>query len=69
MPKLINNQLPGYKAGYKGDFKYLLSDLKIDFNENTEEDWTILVPKEDQVYLENRKIEQQKVPNSIGYGC
>lgn len=69
IPSLEGNQLPAYDAGFKDDFEYLLSDLEVSFKDLTAEDWVVLMPRQKEVHLENRKIEKDKVPNVLGMGA
>ena len=68
-PKLDENQLPGYNAGFKKDFEALFTDLRVEYNQSGDEDWVVLIPKEQKVHLEKRKIENSKVPNVMGMGA
>lgn len=68
-PLLDDNQLPGFDAGFRADFKVLFDELKIEYKEQGDEDWVILMPKKKEVHLEKRKIEKRKVPNVMGMGA
>ena len=65
-PKLAKNQLPDLNAGKKEDIKEVLNYLKVEFQENTDSEWTIVRAETDTLSLATRSISDDLVPAVTG---
>ena len=60
---------PTFEAGYAPDLKQVLNLLEVPYENNTEYEWSILMPGEENgLSLENRTVHDDLVPNVKGMG-
>ncbi len=67
-PILKKNKLPDFDAGKRDDFEKILDYLDINFENNTNSDWTIIRAETDTLSLSNRFVSDDVVPNIVGMG-
>ncbi|MCB0670267.1 MAG: transpeptidase family protein [Saprospiraceae bacterium] len=60
--------LPVFQAGYSADIQTVVKKVGLNFDNNSNGEWAILMPGEEQISLENRSLEKGLVPNVVGMG-
>ena len=63
-----NPLLPSYQAGYAADLKKVANWIPLDYSDQAEGEWSIFIPEEGQLKLQNRFLKPGQVPNVLGMG-
>lgn len=68
MPKLQNHQLPTIVQGKASDFEKINENLAIELVDLGTNEWTALIPKNDTMFMHERVLGEDLVPNVKGMG-
>ena len=59
---------PLYEAGYTSDIQKVFEFLRIEYEDRSDSEWSVVMPKHDDISLENRSVEEEIMPNVVGMG-
>ncbi len=59
---------PVFEAGYTPDLLKVLQGVKLNYENKADSDWCVLMPGENGVSVENRRLDENVIPNVVGMG-